>query len=160
MTSTRGNTEAEAAYIGKWETLRQTGHRMRQLQVAALPASGEDGKFQGIITRALVAKAIAAGGDLQSVTVREVASKRWSPPSAIRQVLLGFEARDRYNRHLVPAISDYKRTREATGGVSAPYRIGLRIDELAVPFPRAQRPASCESLQPRADGSGSWQTGG
>lgn len=131
MTSIRENAETEAAYIGDGETLRQTGHRMRQLKVAALPVCGEDGTFQGIITRALVAGAIAAGGDPQTVTVGEVASKRWSPPSAISQVVPAFDARERCNRLVVPVTGDDRRTREAIGRVSAPSRMDLRIDELA-----------------------------
>ena len=62
------------------ETLRQAGHRMRQLGVAALPMCGEDGKFQGILTPNMVAESIAAGGDPQTVTVGEVASMCWSAP--------------------------------------------------------------------------------
>ena len=47
---------------------------MRQLAVAALPVCGEDGKFQGIITRGMIVEAIAAGEDPKIVTVRQVAS--------------------------------------------------------------------------------------
>lgn len=72
MTSTREPTEADVAYITKGETLRQAGHRMRQLGVAALPVCGEDGKFQGIITRDMVVRSIAAGGDPKTVTVGEI----------------------------------------------------------------------------------------
>jgi CBS domain-containing protein len=57
VTSTGKTAEADVAYIGMGETLRQAGHRMRQLEVAALPVRGEDGKFEGIITRD-----IGAGG--------------------------------------------------------------------------------------------------
>lgn len=74
----RENTETDVAYIGEGETLQQAGHRMNQLGVAALPVCGEDGKFQGIITRGVVVEAIAAGGGPQTVTVGEVASRCWS----------------------------------------------------------------------------------
>jgi CBS domain-containing protein len=57
VTSTGKTAEADVAYIGMGETLRKVGHRMRQLEVAALPVRGEDGKFEGIITRD-----IGAGG--------------------------------------------------------------------------------------------------
>ena len=63
MTSTGEIAEADVVYLGEGETLRQAGHRMRQLGVAALPMCGEDGKFQGILTRNMVAESIAAGGD-------------------------------------------------------------------------------------------------
>jgi signal-transduction protein with cAMP-binding, CBS, and nucleotidyltransferase domain len=78
VTSTGENTETDVAYIGEGETLQQAGHRMNQLGVAALPVCGEDGKFQGIITRGVVVEAIAAGGGPQTVTVGEVASRCWS----------------------------------------------------------------------------------
>ncbi len=72
MTSTREIAKADVAYITNGETLRQAGHRMRQLGVAVLPVCGEDGKFQGIITRDMVVKSIAAGGDPKTVTVGEI----------------------------------------------------------------------------------------
>ena len=61
--------EADVAYTGPGETLWQAGYRMRQLEVAALPVRGEDGKFQGIITRDMVAERMAAGGDPKTITV-------------------------------------------------------------------------------------------
>jgi CBS domain-containing protein len=71
MTSTRETTEADVAYIGEEETLRQAGHRMRQLGVAVLPVCREDGSLEGIITRDMVIERIAAGGDPKTVTVGE-----------------------------------------------------------------------------------------
>ena len=60
------------AYVGEEVTLRQAGHRMRQLGVAVLPVRGEDGRLQGIITRHMVVQSIAAGGDPKTVTVGEI----------------------------------------------------------------------------------------
>ena len=72
--STGKTAEADTAYIEAGETLRHAGQQMRQLAVAALPVCGEDGKFQGIITRGMIVEAIAAGEDPKIVTVRQVAS--------------------------------------------------------------------------------------
>jgi CBS domain-containing protein len=74
VTSTGKTPEADMAYIEAGETLRHAGQQMRQLAVAALPVCGEDGKFQGIITRGMIVEAIAAGEDPKIVTVRQVAS--------------------------------------------------------------------------------------
>jgi hypothetical protein len=93
------------AYLGSGETLRQAGHRMRELGVAVLPVCGEDGRLQGIITRDMVVKSIAAGGDPKTVTVGEISGH-------------------------APVLSP-----AARWGVTQPdpagYGTGLRIDELA-----------------------------
>jgi CBS domain-containing protein len=81
MTSTRETTEADVEYVGEEETLRQAGHRMRQLGVAVLPVCGEDGSLQGIIIRDMVAERIAAGGDPQTVTVGEISRHDRSSPT-------------------------------------------------------------------------------
>jgi CBS domain-containing protein len=124
-------TEADIAYLGVGETLRGAGHRMRELGVAALPVRGEDGKFQGIITRGMVAESIAAGGDPKAVTVGEVASMRSPPPSAVRQAVPVSGAPEGHNKRAAPVTGDYRRTREATGTGPMPYRTELRIGELA-----------------------------
>lgn len=66
--------EAGLACIGEEETLRQAGHRMRDLGVAALIVCGSDGQLRGILTRDMVVGSIAAGGDPKTVTVSETAS--------------------------------------------------------------------------------------
>jgi hypothetical protein len=114
VTSTGKNAEADVAYIGEGETLRQAGHRMRRLGVAALPVCREDGKLQGIITRNMVAESMAAGADPHTVTVAEVASTRWSLPSAVRQATPVSGARGRRDRRLAPVFGDYRAPREAT----------------------------------------------
>jgi hypothetical protein len=133
VTSTGENTETDVTYIGKGKTLRQTGHRMRQLGVAALPVCGEDGKFQGIITRAVVVEAIAAGGDPQTVTVGEVASTRWPPSLRSQGGRAGVRrpGEVRGNRRVVPVTGDDWRTWEESGGDPARHRLELRIGELA-----------------------------
>lgn len=73
MTSTDEAVEADVAYVDAGETLRQAGHLMRDLGVAALEVRGEDGEVRGTISREMVVRRIAAGGDPKSVTVGEVA---------------------------------------------------------------------------------------
>ena len=72
VTGTGQAAEAAVAYVGEEATLRQAGHRMRQLGVAVLPVCGEDGRLRGIITRDMVVQSIAAGGDPKTVTVAEI----------------------------------------------------------------------------------------
>jgi len=74
VTSTGKTAEADTAYIDAGETLRQAGHLMRELGVAALRVRGENGKIQGTISRDMMVQRIAAGGDPKTVTVGEVAS--------------------------------------------------------------------------------------
>lgn len=74
MTSTGKTAGADTAYIDAGETLRQAGHLMRELGVAALRVRGENGKIQGTISRDMMVQRIAAGGDPKTVTVGEVAS--------------------------------------------------------------------------------------
>jgi CBS domain-containing protein len=65
---------ADAAYIDPGKTLRQAGHLMRELGVAALVVRAENGEVRGTINRDMVVRSIAAGGDPKTVTVGEVAS--------------------------------------------------------------------------------------
>jgi CBS domain-containing protein len=74
LTSTSKAAEADVAYIDAGKTLRQAGHLMRELGVGELRVRGENGKIQGIISRDMVVRRIAAGGDPKTVTVGEVAS--------------------------------------------------------------------------------------
>jgi CBS domain-containing protein len=64
------------AYIDAGETLRQAGHLMRELGVAVLRVRGDDGDLQGTISRDMVVRRIAAGGDPKTVTVGDVALPR------------------------------------------------------------------------------------
>jgi CBS domain-containing protein len=73
MTSTDEAVEADMAYVDAGETLRQAGHLMRDLGVGALAVRAEDGEVRGTISREMVVRRIAAGGDPKSVTVGEVA---------------------------------------------------------------------------------------
>jgi CBS domain-containing protein len=74
VTSMTQTAQADGVYIGTQETLRQAGHRMRQLGVVGLLMCGEDGELKGVISRDMVIGSIAAGGDPTTVTVGEVAS--------------------------------------------------------------------------------------
>jgi hypothetical protein len=85
VTSAGKAAQADVACIGKGKTLRQAGHRMRELGVAALAVCGEDGQYQGVISRDMVVQSIAAGGDPKTVTVGEVASYAPVPPRRSRQ---------------------------------------------------------------------------
>jgi CBS domain-containing protein len=66
--------KADTAYIDSGKTLRQAGHLMRELGVAALVIRAENGEVRGTISRDMVVRSIAAGGDPKTVTVGEVAS--------------------------------------------------------------------------------------
>ena len=66
--------KSDAAYIDPGKTLRQAGHLMRELGVAALVVRAEDGEVRGTISHDMVVRSIAAGGDPKTVTVGEVAS--------------------------------------------------------------------------------------
>src|SRR5215475_6725151 len=66
--------KVDAAYIDQGETLRQAGHLMRELGVAVLVVRDENGEVRGTISRDMVVRSIAAGGDPKTVTVGEVAS--------------------------------------------------------------------------------------
>lgn len=66
--------KADAAYIDPGKTLRQAGHLMRELGVAALVVRAENGEVHGTISRDMVVRSIAAGGDPKTVTVGEIAS--------------------------------------------------------------------------------------
>ena len=76
MTSTDVAVEADTANIDAGQTLRQAGHLMRELGVGVLVVCGDNGKVQGTISRDMVVRRIAAGGDPRTVTVGEVASRR------------------------------------------------------------------------------------
>jgi len=74
VTSTGKAAEADVAYIDAGQTLRQAGHLMRELGVGALVVRAENGEVCGTISRDMVVRRIAAGGNPKTVTVGEVAS--------------------------------------------------------------------------------------
>ena len=84
MTSTGKATEADVAYVDAGETLRQAGHLMRELGVGELRVRGEDGTFQATISRDMMVRRIAAGGDPKTVTVGEVAARPARRPDRSR----------------------------------------------------------------------------
>jgi CBS domain-containing protein len=65
--------DTDVAGIGAGETLRQAGHLMRELGVAALPVRGEDGRQHGMVSSDMIVRRIAAGGDPKTVTVGDLA---------------------------------------------------------------------------------------
>jgi CBS domain-containing protein len=84
VTSTGKAAEADVAYVDAGETLRQAGHLMRELGVGALRVRGEDGKTHGTISRDMMVRRIAAGGDPKTVTVGEVAAGHAGRPGRSR----------------------------------------------------------------------------
>ena len=82
MSSTGETAQADVACIGEGETLRQAGHRMRELGVGKLGVRRENGELQGVISRDMVVESIAAGGDPKTVTVGEVVHFRPAPARA------------------------------------------------------------------------------
>ena len=74
VTRTGKAAEADVAYIDAGKTLRQAGHLMRELGVGALVVRAESGEVRGTISRDMLVRGIAAGGDPKTVTVEEVAS--------------------------------------------------------------------------------------
>ena len=79
MASTRETAQADVACIGEGETLRQAGHRMRELGVGKLGVRRDNGELQGVISRDMVVESIAAGGDPKTMTVGEVVFFRRGP---------------------------------------------------------------------------------
>ena len=63
----------DVAGVRDGDTLRQAGHRMRELGVAVLPVYGADGRRQGTVSRDMIVRRIAVGGDPRVVTVGELA---------------------------------------------------------------------------------------
>jgi len=74
VTRTGKAAEADVAYVDARKTLRQAGHLMRELGVGALVVRAENGEVRGTISRDMLVRRIAAGGDPKTVTVGEVAS--------------------------------------------------------------------------------------
>ena len=74
MNSTGKTAKADVAYIDAGKTLRQAGHLMRELGIGTLVVRAENGEVRGTISRDMVVRSIAAGGDPKTVTVGEVAS--------------------------------------------------------------------------------------
>ena len=71
--ASRGETaETNLACISEGETLREAGHLMRALGVGSLEVLRQNGEFHGFISRDMLVKTIAAGGDPKTLTVGEV----------------------------------------------------------------------------------------
>ncbi len=68
--------------IGGDETLRQAGHRMRELGVTALAVRGAGGASHGIVSQDMIVRRIAAGGDPAIVTVAELTPAAARPGGA------------------------------------------------------------------------------
>jgi CBS domain-containing protein len=69
MTTVRELMTAGAECVGEHETLVDAARKMRDLDIGALPISGDDNRLKGMLTdRDIVVKCIADGGDPASVT--------------------------------------------------------------------------------------------
>lgn len=79
MSSKGQGGAADAACASRGEMLRQAWHRMRDLGMEALAVRGAGGRLAGFITRDMVLRRIAAGGDPAAVTVAEVAPQAPDP---------------------------------------------------------------------------------
>jgi CBS domain-containing protein len=64
------------AYVGAGETLRQAGHRMRDLGVGALRVRADSGRLLGIVPRDMLVGYIAAGSDPKLATIAEIVTAR------------------------------------------------------------------------------------
>jgi CBS domain-containing protein len=84
VASTEETVEADVPCIGEGQTLREAGHRMRELGVTALSVRAENGEVRGTISQDMVVRSIAAGRDPKTATVGEIAG-RSAPAAAPRQ---------------------------------------------------------------------------
>ncbi len=65
--------DVDGTCLSLGETLRQAGHRMRELGVAVLPVRGDDGTDRGTISRDMIVRCVAAGSDPKLMTVGDLA---------------------------------------------------------------------------------------
>ena len=118
--------KADAAYIEPGKTLRQAGHLMRELGVTALVVRAENGEVRGTISRDMVVRSIAAGGDPKTVTVGEVASAGVAHRRApARSVGAGIA-----RRHHSPDPSGHQLNWEDIGPGAAWPGVALTADEV------------------------------
>ena len=103
VTSTGKAAKADVAYIDAGKTLRQAGHLMRELGVGTLVVRAENGEVRGTISRDMVVRRIAAGGDPKTVTVGEVTSSG----AAHRRAALRSAGAGVTRRHHVPDPSGH-----------------------------------------------------
>jgi CBS domain-containing protein len=91
MTTAKDIMHPGAQWIPAGETLDRAAQMMRELDVGALPVSGENERMRGIITdRDIVVKCVAYGHDPSKVTCAELTegTPRWVDAAAdIDQVL-------------------------------------------------------------------------
>ena len=118
--------KADAAYIDPGKTLRQAGHLMRELGVAVLVVRAESGEVHGTISRDMVVRSIAAGGDPKTVTVGEVASA-WV---AHRRAPSRSTSAGVTRRHHSPDTSGHQLNWEEIGPGATSPGVALAADEL------------------------------
>jgi CBS domain-containing protein len=84
--------DTDVAGVREADTLRQAGHRMRELGVAVLAVYGADGRKRGTVSRDMIVRRIAVGGDPRVVTVGELAPPP-VPPRRLRRMRAALTAR-------------------------------------------------------------------
>ncbi|MGW9026122.1 CBS domain-containing protein [Streptomyces sp. NPDC055722] len=109
MTSARDVMHAGAECVGEHETLDAAAHRMRDLDVGALPICGDDSKLHGIITdRDIVVKCLAADGDPKKITAGELAQGRPFTATADTDIKLVLEMMEDHQIRRLPIVNEDK----------------------------------------------------
>ena len=70
-------------WIAQGETLRQAGHRMRELGVMRLRVRGADGTDRGAVSYDMIVSCIAAGSDPGLVTAGDLTATPAVPEAAV-----------------------------------------------------------------------------
>lgn len=102
--------ETQAACISVDATLRQAGHRMRELGLTVLPVHEQDGQVRGTVSVEMIVKGIAAGGDPKYLTVGELTLPLSAEPGISR-----LPGRQRAALPAVPRAARPARGRRASG---------------------------------------------
>jgi hypothetical protein len=79
MTGNSESAHTRPGQIGCDQSLRQAGHRLRDLGVTTLRVRGKNGRYQGAVSQDMIVMCIAAGGDPRFVTVGELLGRRITP---------------------------------------------------------------------------------
>ena len=69
-------------WIAQGQTLRQAGHRMRELGVGTLRVRGADGTDRGAVSYDMIVSCIAAGSDPALLTAGDLTATRAVVPEA------------------------------------------------------------------------------
>ncbi len=75
--------DTDGVWIAQGETLRQAGHRMRELGVMTLRVRGDDGTDWGAVSYDMIVSCIAAGSDPALLTTGDLTAIRAVPEAAV-----------------------------------------------------------------------------